>query len=512
MMEIEDDYQRYRREQEEAVSNKSGSTAGEVFFVIFPNICSVLLTLTTIKLYSPQITRGWRFIMEFCLMVIPCILCCTVLSGKVGAISLIFLIVSAGNILSILGFKMKDTFKCCPGASSSKLPFVTNFRALTNIMTAVCILAVDFRCFPREFAKTEKYGYSLMDTGVGLFIVANALVAPEARHLDASTRTLFFQRLLKTLKDCLPLLVLGVGRFVAVEVLSYQKHVTEYGVHWNFFLTLASIKLFTGVLSKSLSSKYSFLTGLWILIMHEYALSTKGLKEWVLSNEPRNDFLSANREGWVSIPGYVGLYLISIGIGRIIHSTYQSVDNQLVFHIKLSSYQFHIGYTRSMYLTVKLYLIASVAFISTYYCEQYFRVSRRLANSGYCAWTITLSILILTFLLLTEVILECITSWNREKPRRKIAKHLRKDDLNAEESINIVKTLEIFEVVNENGLFFFLCANLLTGMVNMNVKTLRVDEPEAVFIIIVYMAVNLLLVLLFCKLKNNHTVNAKKNN
>lgn len=64
---------------------------------------------------------------------------------------------------------------------SSRRPFISYFRGQTLLATAVAILAVDFTIFPRRFAKTETYGTGLMDTGVGLFVVVNAVVSPEAR-------------------------------------------------------------------------------------------------------------------------------------------------------------------------------------------------------------------------------------------------------------------------------------------------------------------------------------------
>ena len=48
-------------------------------------------------------------------------------------------------------------------------------------MTAIVILAVDFRVFPRRLAKTESFGVSAMDIGVVFFVISNALVSPDAR-------------------------------------------------------------------------------------------------------------------------------------------------------------------------------------------------------------------------------------------------------------------------------------------------------------------------------------------
>lgn len=65
---------------------------------------------------------------------------------------------------------------------------VSVFRASIFIITSICILAVDFPVFPRRFAKTETYGYGLMDLGVGLFVVANAVTSREARQIKFMSR------------------------------------------------------------------------------------------------------------------------------------------------------------------------------------------------------------------------------------------------------------------------------------------------------------------------------------
>ena len=52
---------------------------------------------------------------------------------------------------------------------------VNSFRTCVVIITSVAIFAVDFSIFPRVHAKTENYGLSLMDLGVGLFVLCHCM-------------------------------------------------------------------------------------------------------------------------------------------------------------------------------------------------------------------------------------------------------------------------------------------------------------------------------------------------
>ena len=46
-----------------------------------------------------------------------------------------------------------------------------------------------------------------------------------------------------TIRSCLPILALGLARFSSVYFFEHSVHDVEYGVYWNFFLTLAVVRV-----------------------------------------------------------------------------------------------------------------------------------------------------------------------------------------------------------------------------------------------------------------------------
>lgn len=103
-----------------------------------------------------------------------------------------------------------------------------------------------------------------MDVGVGLFIFSNGII------VKPSVSTFSKKKFQKLLVGCLPLFILGFSRLVVTKEINYQEHVTEYGVHWNFFITLAVTKILGTVIEGYLKSaeqiKY---TALGLMVAHE---------------------------------------------------------------------------------------------------------------------------------------------------------------------------------------------------------------------------------------------------
>lgn len=488
----------YKQEKEDFVLNNHGTSRADVIITLLPNITSTILCSVVVGVFGNNgASRSNKLFLEFAFFAIPCILSCTILADHALGLSFSALILA----ISIYLFTVKSPITLKPAvkqATKTRHAFITNFRALTNLITVVCILAVDFRAFPRRLAKTEVFGYSLMDTGVGLFILSNALVAPESRNVNYNERLSFVQALNSNVKSCvkscIPLLLLGFGRFLSVEYLQYQRHVTEYGVHWNFFVTLAFVKIFTSLFSCFTSPRYSAVTGMTVLVVQEFALNVWGFKEWVLGAAPRDSFVSANREGLISIPGYVGLYMLSVAMGRMIHSVYNSrkTRNFTIFKFSREDKGFHV--TKSLNVCAYLATVALNGYLITFLIDEHLGVSRRLANFGYCIWIVTLSSTMIGLLVVVDILVDLGNEFKLQlNSKAKVD-----DSVDIEFMSN---SLEIYEAVNYNGLSFFLFANVLTGAVNMHVKTLYVDDLSAVAIITLYMAANIAFVAILRRFK-----------
>jgi phosphatidylinositol glycan class W len=170
---------------------------------------------------------------------------------------------------------------------------ISSYRVSVILVTCLSILAVDFKIFPRRYAKAETYGSGIMDLGVGSFVVANALVSRQARNITA-------MRWKASLRSISPLVFLGFARLISTSGVDYQVHVGEYGVHWNFFFTLAAISILTSIVR--IHPKYCGIVGMLVLAGYQVWLSF-GLNEYLISNERSAGVISQNKEGVYSIFG-----------------------------------------------------------------------------------------------------------------------------------------------------------------------------------------------------------------
>ena len=355
--------------------------------------------------------------------------------------------------------------------------FITVYRSWLMLGTALAILAVDFRVFPRRFCKTETFGFGLMDTGVGSFIVSHALTSVHARagaagasssHRPAGAETCVVAQGLHVLRAVAPLVALGVLRLLTIKAVSYQEHVSEYGVHWNFFFTLAAVALLSVGLSRRVTPAMAAAGGVVLIAAYQLLLSHTSLTEWAL-HAPRVDLVSANKEGLLSSAGYAALYLCSVTIGSAILQRQPTVS--------------------AWWRRVALLSCADVALwlLTAFLSAEVQPPSRRLVNAAYAAWMLALNLALVVQCLLMDLLLR------EEPPARGFqipsshsdAKKDARPEVSAAASLPAadVGAGVLLEAINRNSLPFFLLCNLGTGAVNLLMRTLFVPDALAMAVV-----------------------------
>jgi phosphatidylinositol glycan class W len=342
------------------------------------------------------------------------------------------------------------------------------------VMTAICILAVDFRLFPRRFSKVETWGTSLMDMGVGSFVFSAGIIAarPALKERAAGRSVPIGQRILSSLRHAIPLLVLGFVRMLSVKGLDYAEHVTEYGVHWNFFFTLGLLPPFVAACQAALAyiPSYAALT-LIISGVYQTLLETTSLKAYILT-APRVDLISQNREGIFSFLGYLSIFLAGADLGMFV------IPRKLNSRSKATA-----GVERNT-------LLLTLAVWAGVWCGSYFLttsysyglglvVSRRMANLPYVLWVASFNAgAVLCFCIIDTIFFPQF--YNATDPQQEKEAYLK-------------ATSRVMRAYNRNGLAVFLIANLLTGLVNMTFNTLEATPTVTMAILLGYTFVTTLI-------------------
>jgi phosphatidylinositol glycan class W len=215
---------------------------------------------------------------------------------------------------------------------------ITLYRSIMMTLTSIAILAVDFTSFPRRFCKAEEGGIGLMDLGVSSFMFSSALVSRLSRaSLSTHQPSSAHQRrsavaappALKASAFCktvLPLYILGLARFATVSAADYQAHISEYGVHWNFFLTMAVVTTVMWMLP--LKPLHALPLAAVLALFHQVTLYM-GARDYILYAPRTSGFFSANREGIIGSIGYMSIYLFSVAIGSRYHCLPNRASNIL---------------------------------------------------------------------------------------------------------------------------------------------------------------------------------------
>ena len=83
----------------------------------------------------------------------------------------------------------------------------------------------------------------------------------------------------------------------------YQEHPSEYGVHWNFYTTIALVAIMLVFLR---NPDFALTIAFSLMVGYEFVINEYGLDKYIFY-APREDFISANREGIASLVGYLSL-------------------------------------------------------------------------------------------------------------------------------------------------------------------------------------------------------------
>lgn len=308
---------------------------------------------------------------------------------------------------------------------------LTIYRASLIFLTCIAILAVDFRIFPRRFAKTETHGYSLMDMGAASFVFAAGLVSDRSRGREKDWK--------RTCLRVIPLVAMGLVRLLTHKGLDYQEHVSEYGVHWNFFFTLAMLSPTALIVPGP-----GWVLPSIVLIVYQMVLSS-GLQQWIVE-APRKcqtsvlpfeicTLIVANREGILGCIGYGTLYLLSEWVGQQVLWRQRKLGN-----------------------VISSLLVGLVLVIAIFTTVLDTPVSRRSTNAPFVCWILFINLL----------------------------------QLAAIDYVAIGKSCRIplvFEAVNRHGLTMFIVANLLTGTINLSFNTLETSDVWAFLILFAYISI-----------------------
>ncbi|ETW77608.1 hypothetical protein HETIRDRAFT_480289 [Heterobasidion irregulare TC 32-1] len=511
----------YKASKEAFVSGMTGSTVTHI------NLLSAA-ALSSIAFYSCLRSRlclhsSQNFASEFLLLVAPLLLSVTLFANAPGALSVLLLFPTVLLLLVPLresGTPLPSSADMSPrtplvhiwppSTTSTSLllaplPALSTYRAHMMLITILSILAVDFPVFPRILAKCETYGVSLMDMGVGSFVFSQGVVSAIPLLKDPSYLTSpLIPKTTRTLRKTLPVILLGLVRVLLIKGTEYPEHVTEYGVHWNFFLTLGFIPVLQVLLHPIIVHAPISMIGVLVALAHQCALSL-GLSSYVL-DAPRTGLISANKEGIVSLIGYLAIHLLGLSTGTFLlppspsHFRRRQQSNKRTKRRdsnaasqganeaeKLTA--FNTARRENDKTATVLFSYTAIWWALLGACMLIGvggGVSRRMVNLPYIAWVAAYNTsFILGYLLLDLYFFPSPLSRSMYSPTSK----LKMQDTSRLPTLQQERPQTappLLEAINRNGLALFLLANLATGVINMSMATMYASDATAMIVLTLY--------------------------
>ncbi|CRH00980.1 GPI-anchored wall transfer protein 1, putative [Plasmodium relictum] len=365
--------------------------------------------------------------------------------------------------------------------------YKANFR-LTNIcIINICIFAVDFFFFPKHFTKSAYYGNTLMDVGIGNCIISSAYSFKKKKFESIRDHKKIIE-----LKHII-LFVLGISRLIAIRLFNYKHNVTEYGVDWNFYLTLFSTFVISNIFFVILKKvKTVFIFSCISIFLFEIFIHYFNIRSYLLLQQNRTNIFSSNKEGLFNTIGSINLFLISFAIGQYVidDDIFPRSTNKKIYNIygKEEKKQINLKNTKkentkyehqyyllyiiynflnhiylfkkkyyNIYFNIKLFLM-SLLFYSFHFILNSFGIYsvRILCNANYIFITLSISLFAAGMSYSIELMLM--------------------------ENINI----NILDKLNNNSLQTFLFCNILVGIFNILFKSLLYPLILAIAILILY--------------------------
>lgn len=470
----------YKADMESFHSGQLGSDVSSIILFVLHAPALVFILSSTKRTFRIKSSRFQCIALEFLLLVVPLLLAMTLLSHLLWTtwlivMSMVCCIVLYHTVSKYAKLKDKriidgdsevESYDCSTVGkmenNDDDIVILYHFKGVVVLVTCMAILGVDFNVFPRKFCKTEEYGTSLMDVGTGLFVTSSALTSKFLRHFEKDmisqrnnsiVERVFFQ-VQKNMHKMKNLFILGVLRFVFMKNTEYQEHVSEYGIHWNFFFTLGFLWLFADIVHAiAQTPKRSVSIGLIIGIAHQSLLVSPGFAEYIFHG-PRqhSSFLLANREGILSVAGLLSVYLVGEGMSYICFGRIFKNISRLK---KLAGCFCMCWFVWSM----------SNAFVQ--------ETSRRLSNGAYGTLTLTVTFLLLLVFQMGSDFFSHYYDYDKKKMLR----------------MEETSTVLLLSTLTNYSLYVFLVANILTGCVNLTISTLTKSDEEAIIILITYLLV-----------------------
>lgn len=447
----------YQLEHVGFVSGHGGTSLIELLAVLISWVL-LLTQLSCLRLHLINSTPG--VLVEFVVIVVVEILLVTSLSDHIISVCACLLI---SVTLTIACAPLHSPFSTihgdgdgsmsgsCDGSRATVSPHcrrpveLTMARGTVFLMTALCILAVDFPAFPRRMAKAETFGCGVMDLGVGAFAMLHGMSAP------ISLVGRFAARWRGDLRAAVMLAVLAGVRLACVKTIGYHEHVSEYGVHWNFFVTLALVRVLCAGWTV-MSSRKAVTAALLLMLAQHALLVGVGLELWALNDgAPRDTLVTANREGLASSTGFVALYMAGAALRHYLPAV-RVVPSDHSIRPRLS--MLALSLTASMCVP---WLSVSVLG----------GVSRRLANLSYILLVTSMMTSLVLAFACVHLLLQCV--YGRRVDGQ-------------------VFSSRLLHLASDHALLLFCAANVATGVLNLTLETIRQGTVSTVAILIGYMA------------------------